>query len=541
MLSGYNRRKTSLKSGTWLLAAVLFLSCLSPMSVHAAGARVMSTVVSEDSMYTYIKGVSDIQSDSSVQIGNTVCDSADISAAKIADLETPIRTLFLIDNSQSIPDGSHETIQNILQDLIESAMAGEQFRIGTVSDDVQYLCEFTDDIEILNSVIGSLSYQDQDTYLSDVLYNVISELRAENTYVYTRIVVISDGADDKAIGYTNDEVRSLIENNPYPVYTIGIPASGNDSELETMFSFSRASSADYILLDGETSVEDVVSILLEDQNNYCIRVNLDQTLQDGSSKSVLLKVSTSEGMVELTTRVDMPFGTGITTEETEEEESEEEQGEDLPVLEITPVSEEEQKSGSSVPLWLLTAVGVLMVLAAIFACFLLLRKKKTEELLKQQEEEKKRLEQEAEERIRKEKEREIQKVEEPEESAIKDTVYDREEIEDKYTYGLWDRRKGNYYLLLTNLDNPDIRFKKPIKEEISIGRENTDIVITGDDRVSRNHCKVILRGHLLYLKDMDSKNGTFYQDTRIYEETPIVSGGKIKIGRYRYSIELVME
>ena len=95
--------------------------------------------------------------------------------------------------------------------------------------------------------------------------------------------------------------------------------------------------------------------------------------------------------------------------------------------------------------------------------------------------------------------------------------------------------------MLTNLDKPGVQFKKSIGQEISIGRENTDIVISGDDRLSRKHCKIILRGHLLYLKDLNSKNGTFYQETRIYDETPIVSGGKIKIGRYHYSVELIME
>lgn len=540
-MSAKNGKMASWKSRAWLALAVLFLSCLISASVWAAGAKVVSVVVSGDSMYAYVRGISDVQPDSTVQIGAAVCDSEDISFAKAADLEVPMRTLILLDNSKSIPADQHEKIQEIMLKLTESAIDREQFRIGTVSDALNYLCDFTSDQETLNSVIGGLSYQDQDTYLSDVLYDVISELRAEDTYVYTRIVIISDGADDKAIGYTNDEVRSLIEDSPYPVYTIGIPASGNDSELETMFSFSRASSAEYFLLDDSANVEDVTAALLADQSNYCIRVALDPGFQDGSRKNVLLKLSTSEGMAELTASADMPFGTGVTETPQPEEpevEAEPEEEEELPVLEINSTPEPEEKGGLPVPVWVLIAAGVLIAAALAAVLIVVFRKKKQDQERKAQEEERKKAEQEAQERKRKEREQAEEIQAEP---TVKETVYDREEIGDKYTYGLWGKKKGGYCLVLTNLDKPGVQFKKSIGQEISIGRENTDIVISGDDRLSRKHCKIILRGHLLYLKDLNSKNGTFYQETRIYDETPIVSGGKIKIGRYHYSVELIME
>ena len=36
-------------------------------------------------MYAYVRGISDVQPDSTVQIGAAVCDSEDISFAKAAD------------------------------------------------------------------------------------------------------------------------------------------------------------------------------------------------------------------------------------------------------------------------------------------------------------------------------------------------------------------------------------------------------------------------------------------------------------------------
>ena len=100
-------------------------------------------------------------------------------------------------------------------------------------------------------------------------------------------IIVADGADDKAIGYTNEEVRPLISNNPYPVYTLEIQNKNNENQLETLFSFSGAAGADSFLLDG-------------------------------SEKSVLLKLKTAEGEISLTTSARMPFGNGSIRQQEEE-------------------------------------------------------------------------------------------------------------------------------------------------------------------------------------------------------------------------------
>ena len=35
---------------------------------------------------------------------------------------------------------------------------------------------------------------------------------------------------------------------------------------------------------------------------------------------------------------------------------------------------------------------------------------------------------------------------------------------------------------------------------------------------------------MLYIKDLGSANGTIYQELKIYDETPVVSGGIVQIG-----------
>jgi len=423
--------------------------------------------------------------------------------------------------------------------VIDSSLPGEQFQIGTISSELTYLCEFTDDKDALKGYISGLAYEDQDTYLSDVLYDVIAAFDANASSIYTRILVISDGADDKTLGYTNEEVRSYIEKNAYPVYTLGVMKNNNSSELETMFSFSRASAASSFVIGAETSNDEIANALAEDRQDTCIRVALDPTVQDGSNKSVLLKLATADGVTELKTSAVMPFGTGEPVASTDTEEKEEEPvnvQEELPVL--TP--EEETTPSSGIPFIVIGIVVIVLVLAGIIILVVVQKKKRL--LLEKQEEEQKKMEQErqkAAEEERKRQEEESRKRAE-EEASCADTVYDQDDIDQRYTYGLWEM-KGRSYLVLKNLDQNGIIYKKRIQDEVTIGRRDTDIVITGDDRVSKSHCKVIKRGTLLYLEDTGSKNGTEYEHKRIYEETPIVSGGKVKIGRYHYSVELVME
>ena len=78
-------------------------------------------------------------------------------------------------------------------------------------------------------------------------------------------------------------------------------------------------------------------------------------------------------------------------------------------------------------------------------------------------------------------------------------------------------------------------------EIITIGRRSTQDIMIDDPEVSREHCKIIIRGGLMYLQNCSKSNGTYYENVLIHEddEVPIVNGGKIKIGQYQYSVELV--
>jgi len=502
-----------------------------PLAVYAADAKILSTIVYDGSVYIYIRGVSEIQPDSVVQIGNVICQNEQVSSAPLKDQEILLRTLILVDNSKSISNENHADIQEILGGLVASAMENEQIKIGTFSDQITYLCDYTNDHNILNNVINTITYNDQDTYLSDLLYDVIAGLKSENACAYTRIIVVADGADDNPNGRTIDEVRSYIGESAYPVYAVGIPGKDNSSALEAMFSFSRSSGAEYFLLDGSKSNEDIISVLLQDQDGICLKISLDEAFKDGSKKSILLRLSMPEGMAELKTSADMPFGNGMPVQQNEEEtlENKEESGEAekeaLPVL--SPQREEESEKDSGKIPWIpiIIVIVVVVVLAAGIAAAVVVivkkKKKKTPPVSAG------------------DAEPPVGDGRPEKDSAGADTVIEGITQIDSAA-PLWNGH--NTYVILKCLDDTNVMFKEPITDVLRIGRMSDQNIVIDDAKLSKSHCEIRLRGDLLYIKDCNSTNGTKYEGVRVYDhEKPIVSGGKIEIGAHRYRVELVKE
>lgn len=509
-----------------------------PLRANAGDAAIKSTLVKDGSIYIYIQGASEISpEDVSVQIGNSACEPEQLSLITPEEMETSMRTVILLDNSQSISESYHASIREILSGYIYGSPENEEIRIGTMSDTVSYLCEYTNNREELAQIVEGLSYQNQSTYLNDILYEVITGLNTENTGIYTKLIVIADGADEQTIGYTSAEVNRLIEKSPYPVYAVGTKEKNNTAGLETLFSYSRTAASEYFLLDGNTAGSAVIAGLSADRDYICIRIAPDEALMDGSNKNILIKLSTEDGEIQLTASADMPFGDGNVhgAEETEDAEasgSGEEQPETLTEEESagneeTPPQEQqeqeepqEQKEGNRMPIiWI--AVIVLAAAAAGAVIFICGRRKKKGKM----------------EAAQPQPERtEIMREQDTERTMI---MSDDDSTE---IMGMGDDDASAFitekYICLQCTEQRERTYRVPIRDVVRIGRTEGDIRIGDDRKVSRLHCEIALRGNMLYIKDVGSSNGTYYQDRQIYEETYLGQGDEIKIGSFHYIVEL---
>ena len=66
------------------------------------------------------------------------------------------------------------------------------------------------------------------------------------------------------------------------------------------------------------------------------------------------------------------------------------------------------------------------------------------------------------------------------------------------------------------------------KARVVMGRQGSDVAIN-DGEISRNHCLLEVRGNYINLKDLDSTNGTFFDEERV-RAAMLRDGSEFRIG-----------
>lgn len=68
-------------------------------------------------------------------------------------------------------------------------------------------------------------------------------------------------------------------------------------------------------------------------------------------------------------------------------------------------------------------------------------------------------------------------------------------------------------------------------EDVTLGRAEGNDFVLGDDYASSRHARLFRRGSEWFVEDLDSRNGTFVQGTRIDQPERVSVGTDIKMGR----------
>jgi pSer/pThr/pTyr-binding forkhead associated (FHA) protein len=84
-------------------------------------------------------------------------------------------------------------------------------------------------------------------------------------------------------------------------------------------------------------------------------------------------------------------------------------------------------------------------------------------------------------------------------------------------------------VVLTVIAGPSKNLTQTLKKpRVIVGREGADIVLN-DPEISRYHCLLEVRETYANLKDMDSTNGTFYEEERV-RAAMLLDGAEFRIG-----------
>lgn len=460
-------------------------------------AAVLETFTGDSKISAYVKG---IESDSEISVQIATAEADNVEAQMISELDMPMQTLVMIDNSLSISMENRDKISEFLHDLISDRISGEEICIAIFSEGISRLTDYTNDYGILKRAVDNISYEYQNTYLTDVLYDLLTEeYQNSEEDIYRRIIVVSDGFDNKYIGYTKDEFYSLLKDVQIPIYAVGSLDEDNKDGLENLFSLSRMTSAKEFLLDDTEDIWEITEELKEDRDIVKLVITPPENMLDGSKKTL---------------KITMPDDTSLTTEIT------------MPQQVSAAGDESKETAGTkqppAVPMLPVAGLAAIIVIAA--GIILVFKKKNgkpnpggfDETAL----------------------DRQLQNSSEPGDKTEVIDAFQEKNKEDR-TVLIWEQ-ETNYQVILTDINSLAKSFQMPMKQSLVIGRTKgvCDIVLDYEKSVSGKHCEISVRDGKFYVKDLQASNGTFLNGNRVLTETEIVSGNILKLGRLEMRFEV---
>lgn len=83
----------------------------------------------------------------------------------------------------------------------------------------------------------------------------------------------------------------------------------------------------------------------------------------------------------------------------------------------------------------------------------------------------------------------------------------------------------------------------PLGNGIVIGRRagEANLVLDYEKSISGRHCKVYERNGRYYVEDLQSANGTLVNGVRVQNETEMISGSILTLGRAEVRVEIRCE
>lgn len=484
----------------FLLMLVLFLPVSVCMADVMANGRavVVEVCTNETDVSIYVKNAGSSLTDITAQIGTSA--SSQITCQSIED--TAFETLILIDNSLSIPKEMRSRTAEFLEAFLGAKAPNEKIAIGVFSRDITYLADFTSDDNVLKEAVSAISYQNQDTYITDMLYELLrDDYLGSKRDVYRRIVIIADGVDNESLGYTVDELRQLIREDTYPIYTIGCETGSNETELENLFSLSRQSNAEYFLMDSAESIAEIAEVLGRDREIVKIVVTPPGELLDGSVKSVKLNFPGQSVSREVRMPQQEMTIVGTSEPETAAEESSAAESEESTEEEISTADEETLRKAAARKFILIVIVVWIFIIAAFLALLIVLR-------------------------CRKKQGRELANAQNLIEQRKKE---------------LRDALPCETCVVLTDVCIPEKSFQASLDTEILVGRssEACRIVLDYDRSISGKHCAINIENNEVMIRDLGSTNGTFVNGKRVLNQTELRHGDIIVLGQLEMKVGIM--
>lgn len=333
----------------------------------ATGTEPLQAYFSPDGKTMKIFTSEPLSDNASILIGNETLE------ASVQNSAVKINTMFLIDNSTSMPYSLRDEVKTAISDYVSVMPETESVKVAIFDTQTTILAdEYSNDREFINYELSKVDFKGQASLVYDAVMNAVDS-NDTNQDIYYRTVLITDGIDSIE-GTSFDYMRSVIsENGRYHIDVVQV-SEGTKQDVN-LTAISNLGSNTYTLFNSGVKFDSLIP-----ENVLLMKVNLINEVTTGELKGVTIKNGDSNislGSIMFPQVEIAPVTTAIEETTITTTEAEETTKATIPETTTETKANEDDDSGNSSLLILLIVIGGVVIVGAAVAVFLVMRKKKS--------------------------------------------------------------------------------------------------------------------------------------------------------------------
>lgn len=451
------------------------------------------------------------------------------------------KNLILIDNSKSVGEANFLLCKETAKYICANFDKEDSCRIAVFGEDVEYLTDYSSDLNLLNNTIDQIDLYDRDTYITDNLVNILNEWKQQDV-ACRNIILFSDGEEKESMLHANEELYYMLSESGFPVYIVQSIENRSVSASKNLSAIATISKGRLILTEFDGS-EGGSEIIMGDQILDAINDCRQSAELFGENKEVSEAESDPEKEQfyeedkeeakesEINDAVYIASdqeGSALIPEvqkaeqmhETEEAYSSASAGSE-PI--IKKASSDIGGIGFGV---IFPALGLLF--AVVFAVVIYIITKRNSYLTR------------SEKRLFKGVDDQIEL-----EARIAEAAEDYDSLTYKFDEEcegtrLLEQTDNGYDITLEDCTDPTRLFRASCENSIVVGRSGglCDIVIDRDDSISGRHCELSVRNGCWYVRDLKSSNGTRVNNQKVFQELMLKTGDILQMGQSALQVRI---
>lgn len=476
----------------FVLSAVLCAAVFPPAIAENAGECTAVQAYIDQSMLDIVaRGNFDLQN-AVVKVANKQAEI--VESGSVADGAVRVRTTILADVSTSIPTETREKVLEFIEAEIRDLADYEELRLVTFGDKVEVIEDFSSDRYDLSNAVKAIEFTAPESTVYDAINSTMNSPAAG---CYNRTIVITDGADYAAGGITKEELFIRLGAEMYPIDVVGVSKEKLQNPNKDLAALARISRGNYTELYPEADVSECADDLSVN-DLFRLRAEVPANLLDGSVR----QVDVSDGVNSIS--FDMKMSVADMPEESTASAAESNVSEDI--SEAGAPAENSAVRFSTSALLVIACAGV-SVIAIVVVILQILKSKKSAE---------------------------AEKTASQSPSFLSDDS-DKTEFADSSDSG------EQYVVRLSNTANPNECWVINVTSDIVIGRAAECAVHIDEKSVSREQCRIAVKGAGLALSNLSGSNPTKLNGAEVSGDMLLHAADNIHFGRITLRVDYIQK